>query len=356
MTYQRPPQHTQHQFPHIVQTLAIPGHPGQRDTTALAWSPDHRWLTASHARTIWLYDLLDPDRPPRHLQAHQEHVRHLTFDFRSSVLASVGLDGAVYVWDVVSGTVESTVVLPPYQLWTATFHPTTPLLAVGGGTDEGNYWCHGVVALYHVHAACEQVCYQEVPRGVSTMAFHPREQTLAYALLDCTLHQWDVQNHRNTAMLTGPPAEEGDRFLVMTFHPEGRTLVTVRLTSAWEHWQGPTAAPTLRQLPHPYVKAVAVHPAGQTIAYGMTPTWHPLDPDILPSGESELRYRADGQVMRVHPQDSAVVTVRTWTTHADSPRPLRGHQGTIHALVWRADGQQLAVVDDHTLYIWELAH
>lgn len=155
-------------------------------------------------------------------QVCNEAVRRLCTTRDGKTLASTsGLDGTVKLWELETG--EPKLIIPVAAdgagVEAVAFHPTKPILAVGGvdwlkeSTDAD-----GVVALWNVETRSR--C-GTLPGGVLQMAFSPDGRWIAAVTVQRSVVVWDVE----TETLVQELGQEECFFSTMAFTPDGSHLI-----------------------------------------------------------------------------------------------------------------------------------
>jgi WD40 repeat protein len=153
--------------------------------SALAYSPDGRWLAATDPdeKTLVLLDARTHETVAR-FAGHEERVFKAAFSPDGSCLASCSKDRTVRLWQVETGACR---VLRGHTdvVYAVAFHPDGTRLA--SAARDGAVW------LWDVSRGEEVVRLRGHEAYVWSLAFSPDGATLASASGDKTVRLWDTQ-------------------------------------------------------------------------------------------------------------------------------------------------------------------
>jgi WD40 repeat protein len=169
---------------------------------AVAWSPDGCTLAGGTDRHICLWDAATGQTKAL-LEGLEEPTTVLAFAPDGALLAS-GSSSGLEVWLHRVADGEPALVIPdPLQHCTVSslaFHPTRPLLAVGGIDWLATGGSDGAVALWDLNERAEVALFFG---GTTAVAFDPAGKRLASASLDRSIQIYDVQSEALLVELMG---------------------------------------------------------------------------------------------------------------------------------------------------------
>jgi WD40 repeat protein len=204
---------------------------------ALAMSPDGKLLASvGDNPAVRLWDVASGKPGPK-LEGHTDWVLALAFSADGKLLASGGYDGVVRLWDAPGGKklldIPAKPQAPPNQpagpvniVWSLAFSPDGKLLAVGGSDAQ-----------IHLVNPADGKIVRSIPGHGSTvtgLAFHPAGQVLASASKDRTVRLW---NPANSQPLTPKPLEGHLAWVQgVTFVAQGTRLASVGADQTLRVW------------------------------------------------------------------------------------------------------------------------
>jgi WD40 repeat protein len=319
---------------------------------------------------------------------HGDGVRWVTYSPDGRLLASLGRDRALRIWEAATGRPVLKLQEPDCEYHTAVFSPDGGALVVAagdplrGGNTALRYYDtatgrerrrlegHRLPAYTLGFAADgesllsvggEQVILWDAiagqpraqwkqRRGGAAVAVAPDCRTLAGVGSDSdekTIYLWDAATGKERRRLRGH--ERG--VVALAFSPDGRLLASGNPFEAIRTWDAGTGKVVL-SLPEKHgAMALAFAPDGRLLASaclsGTVRLWDAGTGKLVRSLRgyqgwvNGLTFSPDGKVLAVAGADSQ--TVRLWEVATGKDlRPRCGHRGDVHALAYAPDGRTLA--------------
>lgn len=208
------------------------------EVTALAFSPNGKWLAAASGFGIRLWNMEESGAGPLTLSGHENRVTSLAFSPDSQWLATGGMDNAIRLWDLsIPDPNPKPVVLTGQSDWVLTlaFSPKTTL-------DKGGRWLASG-SKDKTAMLWDMTDLQKPPialRGhdgeVTALAFSPQADWLATISNDRTARLWNLKSPdpgNNPVVLRGHEAE----LTGLAFLPEGNWLLTASNDKTLRLWQ-----------------------------------------------------------------------------------------------------------------------
>jgi WD40 repeat protein/predicted Ser/Thr protein kinase len=306
----------------------------------------------------YLWQLAHEDRLT--LRAREGGFAHVAFSPDGRILAGLGRNGCIQLWDRHTGELRKTIGMTTRGrladlsggIGALAFSPDGRSLA-GPGPDAS-------LVLYDVDTGLPTLRFEGPPEAVLNLAWSPDRRTLIAALAKHRMRAWDA---RDGHLIQDRFGEHGGPVAAVAFSPDGRTIASASYDHTVKLW-----SPEDRDHPRAVLKghtdevhAVAVSPDGRRVASaGRDRTLRIWD----------ARSGAELDVMRGHtglvtslaylPDGSKVVTasadqtVRVWDTA--SRQELRSFKATddLGAVAVSPDGHDIAAAsNDGTVRVWD---
>lgn len=215
------------------------------EVTAVAYSPDRRWLASgSKDGTARVWDAERPTGPGREfrhrLDGEPTEVRAVAFDATGRLLLTAGTDGLVKVWDVDAGVLAGEPLRPGAAEADPERRPVNGIAVyrtgtggAAGDTRVATAGADGTVRLWSLARRAELWRVRH-PRSdnppsdqvaVLAVAFSPDGRRLASGGADAVARVWDVD--RRTEMTWSEPTSYGAASVA--FSPDGQRLAVGHL-------------------------------------------------------------------------------------------------------------------------------
>jgi WD40 repeat protein/class 3 adenylate cyclase len=322
--------------------------PQRLDLATLLGLEAERTHSTPDGRSILLTSVQRAGRILRFLRGSEGPVRDVAFSRDGKLLASIGDDGKIRLWNAATRAPAGAALVPsgpPQPGGAVAFGPHG--LLVSGGDD-------GIVRLWDVPGR-RQLATLRATSQINELAFSSDGKLLAAGTGDAAV-VWDVASRRQLGpsfLRGGTPATS------IAFSRDGRTLA-VGSIDAVTLWNVRTRAET--GLPTRSPKALAFSPNGRTLAIA-PPDGAPQLWDLRTARSLHRRLTAVGAAtaLAFSPDGSRLavgngrgVTLLGASDLRPLPVPLVGHTGTVGSVAFSPDGRVLASAsDDGTTILWD---
>lgn len=289
----------------------IDGHVG--DVTAVALSPDHRWLaTSSWDKTIKLWWLEGEQTGScRTLSGHSGVVSWVAVHPKGHEVASAGWDKTVRLWDVATGTCQKILAGHAGVVTAVQYTPDGQQLVSCGWDKTVRLWDRETGELIRTFTGHE--------RMVTAIAVSSDGRWIASGSWDKTIRLWDVHSDRAFAVLQG----HGGDITSVALSPDGHILASGSLDHTVRLWDVSTRKERTQLRGH----------TGEVTAIAFSPS-----ANLLASAGWDR-------------------TIRLWDPTSGVPLgTLEGHGGVVNALCFSPEGTRLVSVSmDQTVRVWDAA-
>ena len=109
----------------------------------LSWDNTSRFLASGGGEIITVWDVSGKGprgTTPKQLEGHAERVSALTFQHRGPLLASGGVDGRVFIWDIAKSQRHRQELIPPSPIAELVWSPDDTALAIGAADGSVCVW------------------------------------------------------------------------------------------------------------------------------------------------------------------------------------------------------------------------
>jgi WD40 repeat protein len=243
---------------------------------SVAWSPNGALLAVGSAHHV---RLLDPrtEQPKTILPGDTGVVDALAWSPDGASLAAGDEDGGVYVWDVASRTLHSTLRMTGPPVFVAAWSPDGAKLATGDGSGHVIIWDAATGEQLSVWFGDAHGRFYESsrPLAVYGVGWSPDGARLASTRYDGLLQFWDARTGRNLGALP-----TSDKPNALAWSPDGRLVATGNDDGAAQIWNATTMTAEGAFLAHPlasWAYATPWSPDGTLLAisrgFGLLQVW-----------------------------------------------------------------------------------
>jgi WD40 repeat protein len=320
---------------------------------AVVWNCSGDLLASGHDDgAVRLWDAMS-GKAIRTMVGHSGPVRSIAFSPDGTTLASGSEDKTVRLWDVATATSLRAFSGHTARVWSVAFSPDGTTLA-SGSNDK-------IVRLWDVTAATSLRAFSGHSGWVLSVAFSPDGTTLASGSSDQTVCLWDVTAGTILRAFSGHTAAVWS----VAFSPDGNTLASGSEDTMVRLWDVATATSVRAFSGHTAVVwSVAFNPDGNTLASGSSDKtvrlWDVATATYLRgfSGPTDrirsVAFSPDGSTLAAGSSDKMV---RLWdVATATFLRAFSGHTDWARFVAFSPDGSTLASgSSDKTVRLWDVA-
>ena len=291
---------------------------------------------------------------------HTGRVTQVVFSPDAMFLASSSWDGSTRVWDVRDRVLVS--LLDPGEggISALAFHPNNRTLATGNQSGEVILW--NAETGERLHTLLQNPQDPAENGEVTSLAFSPNGKQLFAGTVKQRIYVWNVDNAKRDSF----PVIHRNRITSVALSPNGRYLVSGSNDSTAGLWDARTGR-FEQSLVHEHpVYAVAFNPSPDVpiVATGCADSvvrlWSAEDGSLLRSlvGHTEsvdsVAFSHDGELLL---SGSADGTLRLWEVYTGELRAvLDGHEQAVSSVAVGPDGMFLASGShDGTVKLWDRA-
>jgi len=319
-----------------------------RGSGSVRFSPDGRHLlTASNDGGLRLHESAT-GAIVRELGRHEGGAWDAVFSRDGRLVASVGADDMLRVWDVEHARPRAAIPGEGRQLFRVVWHPDGTRIATSGLAGRVDIWRTD---------GTREATIVERASGARALAFDERGGLLAAGFDDGTLAVWEVDSHRVRWQV-----RQAEAVTTVAFEPGGLRLVSGSFSQTVHFWDAATGTPLVTIEPNNgTIRRLSFDPSGRYLAiagWWRTMVW---DLDDNEPVRSERHFGAGAWDAAIAPSlaylatsDERTGSLRLWDLRP-SPHLVEwaAHAGRIAGLQATGDGALLVTGGfDGRLHAW----
>jgi len=340
---------------------------GTYSNTAVAFSPDERYIATSSGDRVVLLDVNSGEAVREFTREGWGWINTVAFSPDGSRVLTGGTNEAI-LWDTQSG--ERIRTFWPYTFWPYRFNDSNGLLSAVFATDEiRTISTDGSIYIWESESGGEEMVLAGHGSGVSSVAFSPDGTRVLTGSGDNTAKLWDAQAGAEIRTFSG----HTDLIRSVAFSPGGTRVLTGSGDNTAKLWDAQTGA-TLRTFSgHTWpVNSVAFSPDGMQVLTGSStgsPDWRGIaklwdaqtGAEIrtfsVPTSSSVLSvaFSPDGNRVLTGSDDS---TAKLWDAQTGIELlTFLGHTDVVSSVAFSPDGTRVLTGSgggtDRTAMLWD---
>ena len=354
--------------------------------TSIAFSPDGQTLVSgSEDKTIYLWDV-DTGKHKQTLEGHPDEVTRVSFSPDGNTLISVSKDMTIYYWDISTGERKKTLadkglitdqLDKPEKVERVSFSPDDNLLATIGFNNTIRLWDTNTGTLIQTFSSQDTDKEEkDYIKNIESVLFSPDNRTVVGLADYGKIRIWDVNTGERKSLSEYPSSVRK-----ICFSPDGKTLATSIFGGIIHLWDVDTGRhkKTISSQSTDYYRTYEhdfkpFSPDGKKFVFGdSSGTVYLWDADTKQelslsgmdynSKESRSNTRAlispDSQTLASWQTQTEDMNIRLWDIASGKhKRNLRGHKSRVKTVIFSPDSSMIASWSsegDTTILLWDVA-